>query len=76
MPGEATRRRLSNLVGASSNDQGGDGADVSGASRRAGDRGVRAYVVTPGIVKTPLAAQIKDHPKWYAAYAGKSTLGH
>lgn len=40
------------------------------------DRGVRAYVVTPGIVKTPLAAQIKDHPKWYAAYAGKSTLGH
>ena len=36
---------------------------------------MRANVVTPGIVQTPLTAQIKDHPEWYAAYADKSILG-
>jgi NAD(P)-dependent dehydrogenase (short-subunit alcohol dehydrogenase family) len=36
---------------------------------------VRANVVTPGIVQTPLTAQIKDHPEWYAAYTDKGILG-
>jgi NAD(P)-dependent dehydrogenase (short-subunit alcohol dehydrogenase family) len=40
-----------------------------------GDRGVRVNVVAPGVVETPLTAQIKDHPDWYGAYADKSILG-
>ena len=40
-----------------------------------GPRGVRANAVAPGIVETPLTAQIKDSPDWYGAYANKSILG-
>ena len=40
-----------------------------------GSRGVRVNVVAPGVVETPLTAQIKDHPEWYGAYADKSILG-
>ena len=40
-----------------------------------GGRGVRVNVVAPGIVETPLTAQIKDSPEWYGAYADKSILG-
>ena len=40
-----------------------------------GTRGVRVNVVAPGVVETPLTAQIKDHPEWYGAYADKSILG-
>jgi NAD(P)-dependent dehydrogenase (short-subunit alcohol dehydrogenase family) len=40
-----------------------------------GDRGVRVNVIAPGIVETPLTAQIKDSPEWYDAYADKSILG-
>jgi NAD(P)-dependent dehydrogenase (short-subunit alcohol dehydrogenase family) len=40
-----------------------------------GARGVRVNVVAPGIVETPLTAQIKDDPDWYEAYASKSILG-
>ena len=40
-----------------------------------GGRGVRVNVVAPGVVETPLTAQIKDHPEWYGAYADKSILG-
>ena len=40
-----------------------------------GSRGVRVNVVAPGIVETPLTAQIKDSPEWYEAYANKSILG-
>jgi NAD(P)-dependent dehydrogenase (short-subunit alcohol dehydrogenase family) len=39
-----------------------------------GDRGVRANAVAPGVVETPLTRQIKDHRKWYEAYAAKSAL--
>ena len=40
-----------------------------------GPRGVRANALAPGIVETPLTAQIKDSPDWYGAYANKSILG-
>jgi NAD(P)-dependent dehydrogenase (short-subunit alcohol dehydrogenase family) len=40
-----------------------------------GGRGVRVNVVAPGIVETPLTAQIKDSPEWYGAYSDKSILG-
>ncbi len=40
-----------------------------------GGRSVRVNVVAPGVVETPLTAQIKEQPEWYEAYADKSILG-
>ena len=40
-----------------------------------GPKGVRANAIAPGIVETPLTAQIKDSPEWYDAYANKCALG-
>ena len=40
-----------------------------------GSRGVRVNAIAPGIVETPLTAQIKDSPDWYDSYAAKSILG-
>ena len=40
-----------------------------------GPRGVRVNAIAPGIVETPLTAQIKDSPDWYDSYAAKSVLG-
>jgi NAD(P)-dependent dehydrogenase (short-subunit alcohol dehydrogenase family) len=37
--------------------------------------GIRVNAIGPGVVNTPLTAQIKNNPEWYAAYASKSALG-
>lgn len=40
-----------------------------------GSKQVRVNAIAPGVVETPLTAQIKANPEWYDAYAQKGALG-
>src|SRR4029450_4740102 len=47
---------------------------VRTAATEFGALGGRVNAIGPGVVETPLTAQIKENAEWYNAYANKSAL--
>ena len=48
---------------------------VRTAAAEFGQANVRINAIRPGVVETPLTAQLKNNQAWYDAYAQKSALG-
>lgn len=48
---------------------------VRTAAAEFGPSGVRVNAIGPGVVETPLTAQIKANAEWYRAYAAKTVFG-
>ena len=47
---------------------------VRTAAAEFGPSNVRVNAIRPGVVETPLTAQLKNNPSWYSAYAEKPAL--
>jgi NAD(P)-dependent dehydrogenase (short-subunit alcohol dehydrogenase family) len=48
---------------------------IATAASEFGPAGVRVNAIRPGVVETPLTAQLKADEEWYDAYAQKTALG-